>query len=74
MAIPDRFNCPKCGQELERSGRLEVDGEPCSVFQCDSCQVTVDMFGETELVAFTFAVNENGRAFDPAAPDGELPR
>lgn len=41
-------------------------------FQCDECLMTIDLLGEQTEVALTFAVDGQGRAFDPADPEGEL--
>ena len=68
----DRFPCPKCGRRLERSGEIQFDGIAYPVFQCDECLVETEMFGEPIEVALTFAVNEDGRPFDPATDSGEL--
>jgi hypothetical protein len=67
------FPCPKCGRRLEKSGEIEHEGNFCPVFQCDECLVAVSMFGEPIEVALTFAVDDQGRAFDPATDDGGLP-
>jgi hypothetical protein len=68
----DHFGCPKCGRRLARSGEIAVEGKEFPVFQCDECLKTVEMFGEPFEVALTFAVDEQGRAFDPAEEDDEL--
>lgn len=65
--------CPGCGREVRRSGVVSGDAGPLDVYQCDQCRAEVDMFGVKVEVALTFAVDEEGRAFDPASPDGELP-
>lgn len=66
------FACPKCGRRLEESGEIAWEGRACPVFQCDECLVRATMFGEPFEVALTFAVDEEGRAFDPASGDGSL--
>jgi len=66
-------NCPRCQRPLEATGEAVVDGIACPVFQCDRCLVHVEMFGVKVDVALTFAVGLDGRAFDPATPDGALP-
>lgn len=72
-AFMDRFPCPKCNRLLTRSGEAEVEGAVFPVFQCDECIVETKMFGEPVEVALTFAVDEEGKPFDPATEDGELP-
>jgi hypothetical protein len=58
--------CPKCGRTLEQSGEVTAGGHgPFPVFQCDDCIVDADVFGETFPVAYTFALDEQGRVFDP---------
>jgi hypothetical protein len=66
----DRFPCPRCGRPLARSGEVTDPARgPCSVFQCDECLAVVPMYGEDVEVALTFAVDGDGRAFDPATGD-----
>jgi hypothetical protein len=69
----DTFPCPKCNRTLTRSGEVAVGNVTCPVFQCDECLVTAKMFGEPFEVALTFAVDAEGKPFDPATEDGELP-
>jgi len=61
--------CPKCSRPIEQSGEATVAGETLPVFQCDRC--IVDFLGMQ--VPFTFCVDAQGRAFDPAEPDDQLP-
>jgi hypothetical protein len=68
----DTFPCPKCNRRLTRSGAVAVDGEEFPVFQCDECILETEMFGEPVETALTFAVDANGKPFDPASEDGEL--
>jgi hypothetical protein len=59
---------------LSKSAEVfDPDRGECSVFQCDECVVEVTMFGKPVDIALTFAVDRDGRAFDPATPDGSLP-
>lgn len=67
------FLCPQCSRTLERSGVVEFEGKSFPVFQCEECVVKCEMFGEEFDVALTFAVDEEGRPFDPASEDGSLP-
>jgi transcription elongation factor Elf1 len=69
----DVFTCPRCGRSLNKSGEVTIEGETLPVFQCDQCIVSVSMFGTQVEAALTFAVDKNGRAFDPASEDGCLP-
>ena len=69
----DSFPCPKCNRPLTRSGEVEVEGAAFPVFQCDECIVQTVMYGEPFEVALTFAVDAEGKPFDPATDDGELP-
>jgi hypothetical protein len=48
------------------------DGPELPVYQCDECLVTREVLGVPLETALTFCVDENGRAFDPAAPDRPL--
>jgi hypothetical protein len=65
--------CPKCGRQLQQSGETTIDDQTYPVFQCDECVATVDIGGEPFVVALTFALDDRGRPFDPASPDGSLP-
>jgi hypothetical protein len=72
--IRHTFPCPHCGRTLDRCGEAhDPDLGRCDTFQCDHCLVEVMMFGRPREAALTFAVTEDGRAFDPATPDGSLP-
>ena len=66
---PESYRCPRCSRPIVASGSLVVAGESASVYQCDECLVTTEMFGESVEVAYTFAVDARGRVFDPAAED-----
>jgi hypothetical protein len=58
---------------LEQSGEATVTGQKFPVFQCDECIVEAEMFGKPMEVAFTFALDGDGKPFDPATEDGSLP-
>ena len=58
---------------LRRSGEVEVEGTTFPVFQCDECITPWNVEGEVFDVAYTFAVDAEGKPFDPAAEDGSLP-
>jgi DNA-directed RNA polymerase subunit RPC12/RpoP len=73
MSEVTNYHCPRCSAELEATGLVEADGAECPVFQCDACQVEVELFGERFRGALTFCVDPAGRPFDPATPDGSLP-
>jgi hypothetical protein len=38
-------------------------------FSCDECRTAITLAGETMELPFTFVVDAQGRAFDPAAGD-----
>jgi hypothetical protein len=69
---PKPVPCPKCNRLLKPSGQLSAGEGSAPVYQCDECLVTQDFLGEPTEMALTFCVDENGRLFDPADPDGEL--
>jgi hypothetical protein len=73
MTMPTCFDCPGCGRRLEQCGEVSTEGRTYPVFQCDDCKRIVEMFGEPFEVALTFAVDENGRAFDPADDGDDRP-
>ena len=64
------YHCPKCGTLLESSGTISLDGTDVPLFQCDSCVVVKNIFGEPFPVALTANVNATGQPFDPV--DDEL--
>ncbi len=65
--------CPKCGRQLAPMGVVSVSGGPeLPVYQCDECLVMGDALGVKMELALTFCVAENGRVFNPSAPDDEL--
>lgn len=57
---------------LRPSGELAIGRDTTTVYQCDECFMTVDMMGSSEEVALTFALDPDGKPFDPASPDGTL--
>jgi uncharacterized Zn finger protein len=63
--IAEVWHCPKCGAELQSAGIIHIEGEDCSVFQCDSCSIVKPFQGRPFEVALTFAVDDAGRPFDP---------
>ena len=69
----DTFPCPKCGRRLQRSGEVEIEGTTFPVFQCDECIAPWKVEGEVFDTAFTFAVDAEGRPFDPAGEGGHPP-
>jgi len=69
----DTFPCPKCGRTLRRSGEVSVEGAVFPVFQCDECIAPVEIYGEPFETALTFAVDAQGKPFDPAGEGGDLP-
>lgn len=58
--------CPTCDTDLEPCGVIEVGGITMPVYQCESCTVVKDIFGEPFEVAATFVVTPDGRRFDPS--------
>lgn len=65
--IPPVFPCPGCLSELTASGTVSINPVSFPVFQCGTCVRPVVLFGEPFDVALTFAVDEDGVAFDPAS-------
>jgi hypothetical protein len=66
-SAPDQVPCLECGRLLVASGIVHDDDGSYRVFQCDHCLVQTDLFGESIEVALTFAMNDQGQIFDPAA-------
>jgi hypothetical protein len=73
VSIDDTFPRPKCGRKLQRSGDVEVEDATFPGFQCDEYIGTWKVEGENFETAFTFAVDAEGKPFDPASESGELP-
>ena len=69
----DTFPCPRCGRRLPRSGEVEIEGTTFPVFLCNECMTHWTVEGGEFDVAYTFAVDAEGKPFDPAAEDGNLP-
>ena len=69
----DTFPWPRCNRKLIRSGEITIEDADFPVFQCDECIVHVKMFDEPIEAALTFAVDAEGKPFDPASDDGHLP-
>jgi hypothetical protein len=61
------FPCPRCGRPLPPAGVVNVDGAEFPVYQCGECLSAVEVLGERFESALTFAVDAQGRPFDPAA-------
>jgi hypothetical protein len=65
----DTYHCPKCSRQLNASGVATLNDVEFPVFQCDSCIVEVEAFGDKFEVNFTFAVDASGAWFDPTRSD-----
>lgn len=57
--------CPKCHRPLETSGEIDTNESKLAVYQCDDCVVSWTFEGQQFPVALTFAVDQDGRMFDP---------
>ncbi|HEV7301597.1 MAG TPA: hypothetical protein VGN72_19690 [Tepidisphaeraceae bacterium] len=70
MAKP--FPCPKCNRPLRASGEItDESGNTYPTYQCDECIKVTNVFGKQMELHLTFMVKD-GKAYDPAEPDGEL--
>jgi predicted nucleic-acid-binding Zn-ribbon protein len=58
------IKCPKCGAPLEASGEIASGGKRLTVYQCEQCVVPWTFHGQTFQAALTFALDEDGNAFD----------
>jgi len=72
MVVMSRIPCPKCGRSLAPDGEAVLGDQVFPVYSCDECVMTVEMFGETMELPLTFALDADGKPFDPASPDGKL--
>lgn len=62
--LPPVWHCPRCSAELAIEGEATVsDGERLAIFQCESCVVRQQIFGEGDFydLPYTFAVNGAGQ-------------
>jgi hypothetical protein len=57
--------CPGCRRSLEPTGEIDMDGQKLTVYQCDDCVVSWKLEGQEFPAALTFAIDEDGRMFDP---------
>jgi endogenous inhibitor of DNA gyrase (YacG/DUF329 family) len=74
MSVPKRKSvpCPKCGRNLLQSGEVVVGDETLPTFQCDECVKVVDFLGQKMELALTFALDKDGKPFDPADENGDV--
>jgi transcription elongation factor Elf1 len=63
--MPKTHPCPKCNRQLTISGAVQMSDEILDVYQCDECVVNWQFDGATFEVAFTFAIDAQGRLIDP---------
>ena len=69
----ETIKCPKCGRTLQPAGEVTIEGRGVlPMYQCDECLMRRQVFGESLELALTFCIGADGRAFDPAEPDGVL--
>jgi DNA-directed RNA polymerase subunit RPC12/RpoP len=73
MAAQIEYPCPRCGRMLLQEGERIINDIGVRAFQCDDCIVNVPFNGAILPLAFYFCVDDNGKAFDPDAPEGKLP-
>jgi hypothetical protein len=64
--FPGAFRCPRCGNWLEPSGAVVLDGVESPVYQCDAegCVVMAPIGGEVFPSAYTFLVGPDGKPQD----------
>lgn len=60
---PSTWHCPKCSAPADAAGEAVVGDEVLTIFQCATCTVTKDFFGDGGSVEFavTWAVNAAGQ-------------
>ena len=64
--------CPKCNRELAADGEMQIGDVCLPTYQCPECVTRTKFLGETLELPLTFMIGPDGRAFDPADPDGEI--
>lgn len=65
------FPCPQCQRQLEPSGAISLGGAELPVYQCDTCLKSVKFMGEAMDLPLTFALDRDGRPFDPGDLDDQ---
>jgi hypothetical protein len=61
------MRCPKCAGPVSITGTATLDGQELDVYQCDDCTVPWTVGTLTTDVALTFAVDADGRFYDPTS-------
>jgi len=59
------MQCPRCKIELSPEGAIDFGDQHLTVYQCEQCIRPWEFGGQTFEVALTFAVDSDGRLFDP---------
>jgi hypothetical protein len=67
-----RVKCPRCGRMLEASGDLRVGELYTPVYTCPECISVAKIGNETMELPLCFAIDKDGRPFDPALPDDRM--
>ena len=57
--------CPVCRKTLESVGIVSSSGRDLTVYQCDTCIRSWEFGGRQFDALLTFAVDQDGNAFDP---------
>jgi hypothetical protein len=72
MADRHTIPCPKCTRLLHADGELLFGGAVVPVYQCPECVARNTVMGEEMELPLTFIIGPDGKAYDPANPDGEI--
>jgi hypothetical protein len=71
MSYPN-VACPKCGRTLAADGEITFAGVVLPVYCCPECVTRTDFMGERMELPLMFIIGPDGRAYDPANPDGQI--
>jgi hypothetical protein len=67
-----KVECPKCGRLLPPDGEVTFRGAVIPTYCCPECVTRTTLMGESMELPLIFILGPDGRAFEPADPDGEL--
>jgi|GEM_PF-2642736 len=64
--------CPKCSRPLPADGEIACGGATIATYCCPECVTRRKFMGEMMELPLMFIVGPDGRAYDPADPDGAI--
>ena len=64
--------CPKCSRRLQADGEITSAEQTIPVYVCPECLIRTTFMGQAMEMPLMFVIGPDGRAIDPANPDGEI--